>query len=438
MPSALADALFQRLIDAFPPHHAYPAAAFEREPMPSPVAHFLSRLLERRLQHEASKLDLPRSSWLDAGHPTVQQARQALAEALVTHGHFPPEEWEPSLRQATEQTTAYLVQPTATLVAFVFQDGEQASSETIERRLGYFSGYRYLPDTVRLYMEQKGVPELTRARFADVLRQIDRQMTNDFDADDWLKMMKPLFALARHASPEASGVAVEVLQAFFEDKDAEVYVQRLQATREQGATTLDKDGIRTLLEGPAASPPPPEPERPAEPEQSTPSPGQPEPTNGPVPLWKQFRQDASPLAEQVTTGVRRQTAPRRPPPATEALPRWKQFRNESSPSEPAPSPSPHSAPATAAPTPMPSPDLATVEQAVLGTTGAHNRDLFIRHLFNGDRTNYEHVLSRLDTAATWTDASKIIASEVFRKNQVNIYSDPAVLFTDAVEARYRA
>lgn len=79
-----------------------------------------------------------------------------------------------------------------------------------------------------------------------------------------------------------------------------------------------------------------------------------------------------------------------------------------------------------------------MEQAVLGQVGSHNRDLFIRHLFNGDRTGYEQVLGRLDAAATWTDASKIIASEVFRKNQVNIYSDPAVLFTDAVEARYRA
>ena len=408
--------------------------------MPAPVAHFLSRLLERRLQHEASSLDLSRSPWFDSGHAAVQQARQALTEALVTHGQFPPEEWEQALRQATEQTTAYLVQPTTTLVAFVFQEGHQATSaETIDRRLGYFAGYRYLSDTVRLYMEQKGVPELTRARFADLLRQIDRQMTSDFDADDWLKMMKPLFVLARHAYPEASGVSVELLQAFFEDKDAEVYVQRLQTAREHGTTALDKDGVRGLLEGPAAPPPQPEPELPAE-RLAEPSPPsvQPEPANGPVPLWKQFRQQENqpPLAEQVATGVRRETAPRRPPPAKEAEPRWKQFRNESSPPASAAPASPRPQP-TAAPS-VPSSDLATMEHAVLGTTGAHNRDLFIRHLFNGDHTDYKQVLSRLDAASSWTDASKIIASEVFRKNQVNIYSDPAVLFTDAVEARYRA
>jgi hypothetical protein len=83
-------------------------------------------------------------------------------------------------------------------------------------------------------------------------------------------------------------------------------------------------------------------------------------------------------------------------------------------------------------------DCAAVEQAVLGSTGIHNRDLFIRHLFDGNRQDYEHVLGWIEAAPTWAEASKIIASEVFRKNQVNIYSDPAVLFTDAVEARFGA
>jgi len=227
-----------------------------------------------------------------------------------------------------------------------------------------------------------------------------------------------------------------MLQAFFEDKDAEVYVQRLQTIHKQGTKRLDKDGLRTLIEGPATPAPPPEPERHAEPAQPAPSPAPPERANGPVPLWKQFRQDTPPLAEQVATGVR-QTSTRQAPPTEEGVPRWKQFRSENSSPEPT-APVPPSRPSQAAVAPASSSDLATMEQTVLGHVGAHNRDLFIRHLFNGDRTDYAQVLDRLDAAATWTDASKIIASEVFRKNQVNIYSDPAVLFTDAVEARYRA
>lgn len=443
MPSALADALFQRLIDAFPPNHAYPAAAFEQEPMPPPVAHFLGRLLHRRLQHEASSLSLPRSSWFDTGQTAVQQAHQALAEVLVMHGHFPPEEWEAALRQGTSEMAAYLMQPTTTLVAFVFPKGEEsASADTIDRRLGYFSNYRYLPDTVRLYMEQKGVHELTRARFADLLRQIDRQMTDDFNADDWLKLMAPLFALVRYADPKASGISVDVVRAFFEDKDAEVFVQRLDTARKQGATILDKDGLRTLLEDEPAPVPPPQQERPAQ-SAARSEPTTPASPDGPVPLWKQYRQQESQpsLAEQVATSPPPvQAAPaRRPAPAQEAVPRWQQFRSENGPADPPPVAAPsRPAQATAPVSTTTSADFAAVEQAVLGSTGIHNRDLFIRHLFDGNRQDYEHVLGRIEAAPTWAEASKIIASEVFRKNQVNIYSDPAVLFTDAVEARFGA
>jgi hypothetical protein len=49
---------------------------------------------------------------------------------------------------------------------------------------------------------------------------------------------------------------------------------------------------------------------------------------------------------------------------------------------------------------------------------------------------YRAVLEQLDAAPSWTAASQIIAREVFRKHHVNIYSDAAVAFTDAAEARF--
>ncbi len=89
MPSAVADSLFYRLIDAFPPHRVYAPAAFGREPMPPPVVHFLNHWLWHRLGQETARLELPRSDWLDYEHEAVQRARQALADTLVGHGHFP-------------------------------------------------------------------------------------------------------------------------------------------------------------------------------------------------------------------------------------------------------------------------------------------------------------------------------------------------------------
>lgn len=74
---------------------------------------------------------------------------------------------------------------------------------------------------------------------------------------------------------------------------------------------------------------------------------------------------------------------------------------------------------------------------MLGEVPARNRALFVRHLFGGDLDDYERVLHLLAGAPSWQMASQIIGREIFRQHQVNIYSDAAVAFTDAVQARYQ-
>ena len=48
------DPLYEHLLAAFPPTHGYGTAAFEREPMPPLVAHYLGHRLRRRLEVEAA------------------------------------------------------------------------------------------------------------------------------------------------------------------------------------------------------------------------------------------------------------------------------------------------------------------------------------------------------------------------------------------------
>jgi hypothetical protein len=81
--------------------------------------------------------------------------------------------------------------------------------------------------------------------------------------------------------------------------------------------------------------------------------------------------------------------------------------------------------------------LETLEREILGTTNPPHRGVYVRQLFNGDQTAYRQVLRRLRSADSWGEASQIIASEVFRAYKVNIYSDAAVHFTNAVESRFR-
>ena len=88
-----------------------------------------------------------------------------------------------------------------------------------------------------------------------------------------------------------------------------------------------------------------------------------------------------------------------------------------------------------APTPPPlSGSLDDVERRVLGETPGDRRAWFVGELFGGAAEDYHRTLLALDGTRSWTEATQVIARDVFQKHRVNIYSDPAIAFTDAVEA----
>ncbi|HEX8384563.1 MAG TPA: hypothetical protein VF576_00175 [Rubricoccaceae bacterium] len=81
--------------------------------------------------------------------------------------------------------------------------------------------------------------------------------------------------------------------------------------------------------------------------------------------------------------------------------------------------------------------LDQIEARVLGSgTDDSRRAWFVAELFGGSEPDYRDTLALLAQAETWTEATQIIARDVFRKHRVNIYSEPAVVFTDAVESRF--
>ncbi|MEM8599909.1 MAG: hypothetical protein AAGF99_08310 [Bacteroidota bacterium] len=81
-------------------------------------------------------------------------------------------------------------------------------------------------------------------------------------------------------------------------------------------------------------------------------------------------------------------------------------------------------------------DIAALEKRLLGPA-AEQRSWFVAQLTEGDEDAYDATLRALDAAQSWTEASQIIARDIFRRYRVNIYSAPAIAFTDAVETHFR-
>ena len=583
MARSIVDDLSHHLIRAFPADQAYVRDDFRRPPMPAPVATYLDRLLQRRLDYEAQRMYDGQTEWVDHDHEAVQAARRQLRKTIKAHGRIPQSEWENALRGAVQRVTAHLIQPIKSLSNFVFGSHDDTLPvHVVKRRMRFFAPYGYLREAVDTYAQEEARSSISRERFTALLTRVDHDRAATYEADDWMELLEPLFDLVDTLDAE-QGVPVSFLHMFFAGKEAEHIAERLQdVSVEAGTTALDRDDVRELLDAPTPSetltqqivdlpdplaPPPDDNERYAEPETSPaeappatgdaapseapaderttppsdasssnqPAPGQPAPAASganreppPPPEaapppdaatdesddaasqadadehktdeqnTNEGHEDEGPTAAEATDEKtvddgdsderdkvdgdveEKQTAEKNinehdaaaPPssdsasgtPATsdeapdeedEPKPLWQRFqRNNSSASS---SSSPSSPPASTQPersSESPSgplwrrfqpteheavtdDELTPLERDVLGAEGRGKRELFVRELFGGSRTDYQHVLERLREAPDWSRASQIIAEDVFRKHKVNIYSEPAVAFTDAVEAQYQ-
>jgi len=474
MPSTLADPLYERLLDAFPARRAYTRADWPEDGMPAPVRHFLEQFLKHHSRREARRLRRARTDWVDYDHPEVEQAVRAFFDAVEAHTRIPPDAWADALRQATRHTTAYLVRPVPTLTRFVY--GEQAEPlalNDVDRRMRFFGPYDYLRKAVQAYARERSLEALGPDRFETFLYQFDERMTGDFDAARWVSLLEPLFETTRWAT-DAREVPVRLLRTFFSEKKASTIEQALARAAREGHGPLSPTALRRLITnastsaGATAVPDePPTGDAPPMPDDLTPDradaapdddawgvqgaarPAEPdaeetgdEAATGATPLWQQFQQGRTRSASPSEGGSDNEGSP-----SDADAPLWSQFRQGGGRAAPSDERAAESDGAAGegmgsdgernGPTGR-GPGLAALEQEIMGTSHPPHRSVYIRQLFDGDEEAYRSVLQRLRTADSWSEASDIIASDVFRRHKVNIYSDAAVHFTNAIEERFRS
>ena len=150
-----------------------------------------------------------------------------------------------------------------------------------------------------------------------------------------------------------------------------------------------------------------------------------------TPLWQRF-QRSEPSSDEPADPPEAEE-PSAPSNGDDNTPLWARFQSKDDADASRPQAARPSAPSDASSVPD---DLDDLEQRVFGNSDASQRSLYLRQLFDGSVADYYEVLQTIESADTWREASQVIARDVFRAHQVNIYSDAAVQFTDAVEASF--
>jgi len=67
---------------------------------------------------------------------------------------------------------------------------------------------------------------------------------------------------------------------------------------------------------------------------------------------------------------------------------------------------------------------------------ADDRELFVEEIFNGSERAYDEAVEEIAAYDSWRDVSKYIDKEIFKRNLVNMYSEPAVDFTDRLQGYF--
>ncbi|PEN11369.1 hypothetical protein CRI94_15125 [Longibacter salinarum] len=469
MSSSIADPLYERLLSSYPSGQSYARADLQDGPMPGAIQHFLSQLLDHQIRHESQRLRRAGSQWIDYDAPQVHEALSDVQDVLSRHARIPSDEWTGALQQACRYVTAYLLQPAPVLTDFVFgKRGEALPLDRIRWRMRFFQPYSYLQNAVEAYAKRKGVSEFDRSTFLRFLLKIDERLTSDYSREQWMDLLQPLLHLTETATGRAE-IPIRPLQSFFEEKGHEKAVHRLHQLEADGQSRIGASGLRRILNEQRSideRAPEAEPLRPKD--ESAPwddddwglgTSAASEPDDGSTPLWKRFQQGPSassrgnghssesgqPLWAQYRRG--QQGAGRRSQ-ASEEQPSLSSPFDDAEPtvsSEPSTRHQASDASTTGAqnggsPVQMSADekaDIEALEREVFGKSNPPQRGVFVRQLFNGDLDDYEQVLLRLQHAESWNEASQIIARDVFRAHKINIYSDAAVHFTNAVEARFR-
>lgn len=401
MITPFSDALFEQISREVPGSGPVDRARLER--LPVPIAHFLDRALDRRVERACEPLSGVADGWVDPRQEEVRLAREAYVRVLARHARFPAAEWPEALRQAGFQVVSHLVRPVQTLVQFLFGDEtDELPAAEVERRAEWFLAYSYLRTALSAYVEKHGSARLSRRKVGDLLAHVDRAMTEDWEPGDWSNALAPLDRLSREAG--FRGIPLPLVEAYFEAKDRSDLGARVRSWALAHRTDhIPSDDLTRALLPPEPTPPPRP--APADPETGQASAPVAAAAGDPVPLWKQFAgRPAHPAAE-----------PAAPEPH---LPLWKKFRAAAD-----------DAPESGA--------LAALERDLLGDA-ADRRAEFVRDLFAGSSEDYGRLLGALRQARGWPEASHLLADEVFRRHRVDIYSPTAVAFTNAVEARFRS
>ena len=375
---------------------------------PALKAYFKARVWQMLQQERQTEV---RSKKLPYGLPEIMRLQDQTDLLLVYNYVFGQHDFTLMLDHAVHFQFNFLCRPQWTLLNFVFENQRRRPTSDIRRKLEYCTDYAYYAEIIKRYIDERGLAELTYEEFSDLLEKLDQEIVARHSSVELALMTRPILRFIDTARKHVdrpladSSIPINAAIVFFEDKKLNEIKDRLEADRDGNAMTevslrqlanvIEK--VRTGDDAAEAVFPEDHPEE--QPSGATPADvkpeieARPEKPKLPVKIFSDFEEDLSVVTPEV---ARIQETVGEPIAMDGSAGMLVNLQSLFSPSE---------------------------------------EKTFIKKVFNKDELLFREALDRLNLMADWRDASKYL-QEMYITNDVDPFSEEAILFTDKVQRRF--
>lgn len=376
---------------------------------PAIKAYFKARV-QQMLQQE--RLTEVRSKKFPYALPEVVRLQEQIDLLLVHNYVFGQHDFALMLDHAVHFQFNFLCRPQWTLLNFIFENQRRRASSEIRRRLRYCVDYGYYAEIIKRLIDDRGLAEIEYDEFRSLLEKIDNEIVARHSSAELALLTRPLIRFIESALPAPpatlaeSKIPVNAAVVFFEDKKLNDIKDRLESERDKnGYTEISLKELADLIEkirsnNEHAVADFPE-EHPQEEERKVQKAAEPPPAEPP-----------------------------KSPTLTLLKPPVKIFSDfeEDEPVMPM-SPAPHEASVDA-------PEGTGVLVNLHSLFSPSEEKIFIRKIFQKEELLFRESLDQLNKMSKWEEASKYL-QQIYLTNEVDPFSDVAILFTDKVQRRFQ-
>jgi hypothetical protein len=378
---------------------------------PALKAYFKARVQQMLQQERQTEV---RSKKFPYALPEIVRLQDQIDLLLVHNYEFGQHDFSLMLDHAVHFQFNFLCRPQWTLLNFVFENQRHRPTSDIRRKLRYCVDYEYYSEIIKRFIDERGLAEMTYEEFTELLEKIDQEIVSRHSSVELALMTRPILRFIESAQPSQvsrlsdSTIPINAAIVFFEDKKLNDIKDRLESERDRKEmTNISLGHLANIIEKVKTGNEEAEvafPQLHAEEEDSTKAPEGPSQAAGlsaeplkttkvPVKVFSDFEEDEAFVAPQII-----------PTEETGADLDGSGL----------------------------SPDALVNLHSLFSPT---EEKTFIKKVFQKDELMFRASLDQINEMTDWKQASQYL-QDIYITNDVDPFSEVAILFTDKVQRRF--